>query len=223
MDGLSSALFAYQSELTHPTPLAAILFSLITYFAVGLSIHDGGASFFTFALMLFMFSVCVGQVFRLIACLTPRATTAQPMCGVYMVIMVLFSGYIIPYNGISDGWVWYYWINPLAYALKAVTINEFLGEDYDELICSNYPTCTQHARYGDIILEGRGEKKHVTSQASTAICLPILSPMALINLINTPIYFHAMQATPPSACTCGTQCCFCSEGTSFCWASPRWP
>ena len=133
-----------------------LIFCLITYFAVGLSQDDGGGRFFIFFLTILMFSVCVTQIFRLVACLTPEATAAQPLCGVYLVVMVLFSGYIIPKNGISDGWIWFYWINPTAYALTGVTVNEFLGSEYDDLICLDYPACSQTIRFGDNILEGRG-------------------------------------------------------------------
>mmetsp|Transcript_6808 Transcript_6808/g.11284 ORF Transcript_6808/g.11284 Transcript_6808/m.11284 type:complete len:1439 (+) Transcript_6808:110-4426(+) len=134
----------------------SILFGLINYFSVGLSTDEGGSRFFLFVLIILCFGVAISQVFRLIGSLTPESTAAKSMCGVTLVLMVLFSGYIIPKNGISDGWIWFYWMNPLAYALKAVTVNEFLGSEYDFLICGDYPACSQQLRYGDVVLESRG-------------------------------------------------------------------
>ena len=42
----------------------------------------------------------------------------------------------------------------MAYALKALIINEFTSRDYDFQICSNYPACTNTQRFGDSVLEG---------------------------------------------------------------------
>ncbi len=68
--------------------------------------------------------------------------------------MVLFSGFIQPKALISYGWVWFYWMNPMAWALKAVTINEFSSPKYD------FPFCSQgyclSGRYGDLILTNYG-------------------------------------------------------------------
>lgn len=69
--------------------------------------------------------------------------------------MVLFSGYIQPKSLISDGWIWFYWINPIAWAIKSVTVNEYKSSKYDFVICMN-PTCTATMRYGDFILEQYG-------------------------------------------------------------------
>jgi ABC-type multidrug transport system fused ATPase/permease subunit len=70
-------------------------------------------------------------------------------------IMVLFSGFIQPKPLIPPGWVWFYWLNPLSWAIKAVSINEFKSPKYDFLTCTN-PSCTEKARFGDYILEQYG-------------------------------------------------------------------
>jgi ABC-type multidrug transport system ATPase subunit len=131
-----------------------------------------------------MFGVTVSQIFRLFACLTAEPTAAQPLCGVYLVVMVLFSGYIIPKSGISDGWLWFYWINPLAYALKGVTVNEFLGSAYDDLICADYPACSEFIRFGDSVLQGRGNP---TDQAEVYYSLLFLFGSYVLMLVLTTL------------------------------------
>jgi ABC-type multidrug transport system fused ATPase/permease subunit len=69
--------------------------------------------------------------------------------------MILFSGFIQPKALISDGWVWFYWMNPMSWGLKAVCINEFKSSKYDFLTCTN-ADCTEKARYGDVVLEQYG-------------------------------------------------------------------
>ena len=174
----------------------AFIFSLISYWSVGMSNDNNGGRFFTFVIIIMCFGIAVSQIFRLFACLTPAATVAQPLSGVYLVVMVLFSGYIIPKNGISDGWIWFYWINPLAYALKAVTVNEFLGSKYDDLICANAPTCTQFVRLGDSILESRGNP---TDQSEIWYSLIFLIGVYLLCLaFTTAALSNVFTEKPPS-------------------------
>jgi ABC-type multidrug transport system permease subunit len=47
------------------------------------------------------------------------------VAGIFIVLMILFSGFIQPYNQISYGWDWFYWLNPVAWILKAVTVNQW--------------------------------------------------------------------------------------------------
>jgi ABC-type multidrug transport system ATPase subunit len=178
--------------------LEAILFSLITYFSVGMSLDDGGGQFFLFVLTILLFGISVSQIFRLVASLTAEPTSAQPICGVILVVMVLFSGYIIPKNGISDGWIWFYWINPLAYALRGITVNEFLGSDYDTLVCADYPACSQQLRFGDIVLESRGNP---TDQAEVYYGIIYVIGVYLLGLLGTTLALVFVvvepQPTPP--------------------------
>ena len=190
----ASAFVLAQSLVMLPLQIAEVfLFGLITYFSVGMSEDDNGGRFFLFMLTIFCFGLCISQIFRLVACLTSDPTSAQPICGVYLVLMVLFSGYIIPKNGISDGWMWFYWINPLAYALKGVTVNEFLGSEYDQLICADYPSCTQFIRLGDSILEGRGNP---TDQIEVWYSVIFLFGVYFLGLILTTLALKFIVIEP---------------------------
>ena len=135
--------------------LETISFTTIVYWSVGLSADDNGGRFFTFMFVVFMFSLCVSQFFRLVASNVASSTIAQTLAGVVLILMVLFSGYIIPKSNIPPGWIWFYWINPIAYVLRSVTVNEFLASDYDFPVCLD-TACTQTQRFGDLVLESRG-------------------------------------------------------------------
>jgi hypothetical protein len=135
--------------------IETILFCSITYWSVGMSSANNGGRFLTFLCIVFAFNLCATQYIRLIASFMPSPVTAQPLSGVGLVLMVLFSGYIIPESNIPDGWVWFYWINPLAWALKSVTVNEYLAPDYDWMVCKT-DNCTNPERFGDLYLDSRG-------------------------------------------------------------------
>ena len=58
-------------------------------------------------------------------------------------------------SGISYGWKWFYYINPLSWALQSITINEYSSPSYDFSYCLT-PDCSKSARYGDVVLQSRG-------------------------------------------------------------------
>lgn len=132
--------------------LEIVIFCCISYYSVGLS-HDEGR-FGTFLAIIFMFSLTASQLYRCIGSFMPSQTTAQPLSGVITVLMVLFSGYIIPKDSIPEGWKWFYWINPLSWAINSVSINEFASPKYDFQVCADI-TCSSTVSFSNVALEFR--------------------------------------------------------------------
>ena len=62
------------------------------YWSAGLSPDLNGSRFLTFEVILFTFAVTCAQLFRLFACVLPNISTAFPIAGVCIILMVLFSG-----------------------------------------------------------------------------------------------------------------------------------
>lgn len=85
----------------------------------------------------------------------PSPITTQPLAGIGVVLMTLFSGYIVSKSNIPPDWTWFYWLNPLSWTLKSVTVNEYLSSDYDWMVCVDL-SCTVQKRFGDVYLESRG-------------------------------------------------------------------
>ncbi len=104
-----------------------LIFAVITYFSVGLSDDWSGGRFFTFYFVVLLFGIAISQYVRLIASLTQSISSCGPICQLSLVIMILFSGYMIAPINMNDGLVWIYWINPLAYALKGILLSFFLA------------------------------------------------------------------------------------------------
>jgi hypothetical protein len=69
--------------------------------------------------------------------------------------MVLFSGFIQPKSLIPKGWQWFYWMNPMAWALKAVSVNEYSAPKYDFLTCTT-ADCSTQERFGTNTLKAYG-------------------------------------------------------------------
>eukprot|EP00981_Chlorochromonas_danica_P012641 scaffold5237_cov170-Ochromonas_danica.AAC.17 len=73
----------------------------------------------------------------------------------FLTYIVISLALAMPKSVISNGWIWFYWINPIAWALKAVTLNEFASPKYDYDTCLN-TACTEKERTGDFVLKQYG-------------------------------------------------------------------
>lgn len=171
--------------------LETIVFNSIVYWSVGLSDDYQGSRYFTFMFVVFVFGLCMSQFFRLIASVVSGYSIAQPLAGISVVLMVLFSGFIIPKSNIPPGWEWFYWINPVAYVLRSVTVNEYMAPDYDFQICA--PTCQ---RFGDLVLESRGNPtEQVWVWYSVAVLVALY--LFMLTLTTLALTFIRQEPTPP--------------------------
>eukprot|EP00981_Chlorochromonas_danica_P006281 scaffold1352_cov387-Ochromonas_danica.AAC.1 len=176
--------------------IEAILYVAIVYWSADLSAQENGSRFLTNVLISIAFGVCFSQIFRLIAALMPTMNAALPVCGVALTLCVLFSGFIQPKSVISDGWIWFYWINPLAWALKAVTVNEYASSKYDFMTCVN-AACTEHERFGDYTLKQYGNP---TNERNIWYSFAVLIAEFLFFFVLTDLsmtYVRSIPTPPP--------------------------
>jgi len=184
----TAAFVLSQTIVLYPFQIAeTFTFSTIVYWSVGFSETTSGSRYFSFMLILFVFGLCASQLFRLLASAIPSREAAQPLAGICTVMMVLFSGFIVPESNIPNGWIWFYWINPAAYCLKAVSINEFLSPDY-----SFYLSGTNE-RFGDVQLSSRGTP---TEMAWVWYCILIMLLMYIFFLLLSVYVLAYMQSEP---------------------------
>lgn len=139
----------------------------------------------------------MSQFFRLIAFVNKQLTVASSMAGIFIVLMVLFSGFILPKNQIPDWWIWFYYINPFAYALKAVTINQYLSTTYHNLpACPENPDNCPYANLGIAYLESVGMP---TTMDWVGYSIAILLGMYYVLFVLATLaleYFKAQPAPP---------------------------
>lgn len=121
-----SAMFLAKSIMDVPIfAVNIVIFSVILYWLAGLR-ADAGA-FFVFLAFILMATITNAAFFRLIAYISPNIDLAHTMSSVSLISMILYTGYLIPYSAMRGWFIWIYWINPLAYALGGLMMNEFRG------------------------------------------------------------------------------------------------
>ncbi|KAK3823093.1 MAG: ABC-2 type transporter-domain-containing protein [Benniella sp.] len=102
-----------------------LLFAVVLYFLSGLQRNVG--KFFVFVLILSLSTLCMTAFFRMWGCASKTFDDATKYSGVLLLALILYSGYLIPYQAMHGWFIWIFWINPLAYAFKALMSNEMRG------------------------------------------------------------------------------------------------
>eukprot|EP01117_Protostelium_nocturnum_P006316 TRINITY_DN227_c0_g1_i1.p1 TRINITY_DN227_c0_g1~~TRINITY_DN227_c0_g1_i1.p1 ORF type:complete len:1474 (-),score=463.74 TRINITY_DN227_c0_g1_i1:47-4363(-) len=102
--------------------IQVFLFSIICYFMFGLATTAG--QFFVFVFVLVISSLCMTNLFRVFGNTTPSLYVAQQFMTAILILMICYSGYLIPRPKMHPWLGWIYWVNPFAYAFQALFANE---------------------------------------------------------------------------------------------------
>ncbi|KAF8930773.1 ABC-2 type transporter-domain-containing protein [Dissophora ornata] len=138
-----------------------ILFSVVLYFMAGLQLEAG--KWFLFCLILFVTALCMTAFFRMWAAVSATFDAASRNSGLILLALILYSGYMIPYQSMHPWFIWIFWINPLAYAFKALISNEMRGLEFD---CTGATMVPHGPTYTDVqyqVCSLAGSKPGLTS------------------------------------------------------------
>ncbi|EGG16975.1 hypothetical protein DFA_07956 [Cavenderia fasciculata] len=121
------------------------LFSIIAYFMFGFQYRAD--SFFIWIFTMVGMTLCITNLFRGFGNFSPSLYVSQNVMSIYLLFMLTYAGYIVPYPKMHPWFQWFFWINPFAYAFKALMANEFMNNDFD---CSTsaIPYGPSYAAYG---------------------------------------------------------------------------
>ncbi|GMJ09284.1 polar auxin transport inhibitor sensitive 1, PLEIOTROPIC DRUG RESISTANCE 9 [Hibiscus trionum] len=125
----------------------AFLWTALTYYVIGYSPEP--ERFFRLLFLLFLVHQMATSLFRLIASVVRDPPFAANFSLFILMVIFLFSGFIIP-RPLLPAWVkWGFWLSPLAYSEIGVAVNEFLAPRWQEVSYSN-------STLGQTVLEERG-------------------------------------------------------------------
>ncbi|KAK6285958.1 hypothetical protein POUND7_012137 [Theobroma cacao] len=127
--------------------LDAFLWTAVTYYVIGYSPEP--ERFFRQLLLLFLVHQVAVSLFRLIASVVRDPSFAANFGLFTLLVIFLFSGFIIP-RPLLPAWVeWGFWLSPLAYSEIGIAVNEFLAPRWQKVSTSN-------ATLGQQVLSKRG-------------------------------------------------------------------
>lgn len=103
--------------------IEAVVWSCVVYFSVGFA--PGAGRFFRYMFLLFWLHQMAIGLFRTMAVLARDMVIANTFGSAALLIIFLLGGFIIPKDMIKPWWVWGFWVSPLSYGQRAISVNEF--------------------------------------------------------------------------------------------------
>ncbi|KIW86022.1 hypothetical protein Z517_01416 [Fonsecaea pedrosoi CBS 271.37] len=113
--------------------LTAVVFNVVLYFLSGL--RREAAQFFIFFLFAFLTRMAMMGLFRTIGAATKTVTQALAIAAVFVLAIVIYTGFTIPRPNMHPWFKWLSWCNPVAFAFEALLVNEFHGRQFP---CGNF-------------------------------------------------------------------------------------
>lgn len=126
--------------------LTSLAFNIVLYFVVHLRRNAG--RFFFFLLINFTITLCMSNLFRTIAAYFPSLSEAMTPASIFLLALIIFTGFVIPPQNMHGWCRWINYIDPVAYAFESLIANEF---HHREFPCSSivprggsYPTSGEY-------------------------------------------------------------------------------
>ena len=119
----SAELIAKQLVQIPVRLFAIILFTLIMYFLSNMKREPG--PFFQFLLMINLVVQAVSGLFTLISSFMPTLAAAMGICGVVLLLVAIYSSYMLQMRNMYWWFKWFAYTNPVLYAFEAIMTMQF--------------------------------------------------------------------------------------------------
>jgi len=110
---------------------AVFVLSTIVYFMANLAGSDFVAYIITCVTMCLL-SLCLRAWMSSFAAIAPNSSVAQGVSAVFVMLSLLFSGFIITVDLISDAFIWIFWLSPVSWAMRSLVQVEFQSKYYSD-------------------------------------------------------------------------------------------
>jgi len=126
-------------------PLAfaeTIIFGSIVYWVCGFAAE--AKLFVIFEIVLFVANLAMGMWFFFLAGICPNANVVMPVGMCSVLCFIIFAGFVVTKGQIPDYLIWIHWISPIAWALKALAINEYRSSSLDVCVYDGVDYCAKY-------------------------------------------------------------------------------
>ncbi|KAI3461649.1 hypothetical protein Pfo_018312 [Paulownia fortunei] len=110
--------------------IEAVVWSCVVYYTVGFA--PGAGRFFRFMFLFFSVHQMALGLFRTMASIARDMIIANTFGSAALLIIFLLGGFIVPKEMIKPWWVWAFWVSPLSYGQRAISVNEFTATRWME-------------------------------------------------------------------------------------------
>lgn len=108
----------------------AVLYTIPLFFITGLS--RAGGRYFIFLAIYYSVSNSLASLYRLMAFAVPNMIVANAAGALTLLACIITNGFTILSCSIPRWLIWVYWINPMAWSLRAFAVNELTSPRWQE-------------------------------------------------------------------------------------------
>ncbi|CAI5700434.1 unnamed protein product [Peronospora effusa] len=101
-------------------------------------------AYLLFELVLFMTNLAMASWFFFLSCASPDLNVANPVSMVSVLFFFLFAGFVITKEQIPDYLIWIYWIDPMAWSIRALAVNQYRDSSFDKCVYKDIDYCTNY-------------------------------------------------------------------------------
>ncbi|CAH0514956.1 unnamed protein product [Peronospora belbahrii] len=101
-------------------------------------------AFLMFELVLFMTNLAMAAWFFFLSCVSRDLNVANPVSMVSIIFFVVFAGFVIAKGQIPDYLIWIYWINPVAWSIRALAVNQYTDSSFETCVYNEVDYCADY-------------------------------------------------------------------------------
>ncbi|TMW59407.1 hypothetical protein Poli38472_004476 [Pythium oligandrum] len=139
----SSYVLAYVVNQIPYVFVESVAFGAMIYWMCGFVSNIG--SFILFEVFLFVTDLTFASWFFFMAAIIPDIHIAKSLVSVSIVFFIVFSGFLITRTQVPDYFVWAYWLDPLAWAIRSLAIIEYRDARFDKCVYDGINYCKEYA------------------------------------------------------------------------------
>ncbi|KAE9132727.1 ABC transporter G family member 36 [Phytophthora fragariae] len=120
----------------------SVVFGTIVYWMCGFITEVGYYLLFLLCMILTNLALCAW--FFALTAMSPNFNIAKPMSTFSITFYVMFAGFVVPKTKLPDFLVWIYWINPVAWCLRTLAVNQYRSPKFDVCVYDGEDYCSQY-------------------------------------------------------------------------------
>ncbi|GAB9477466.1 Atp-binding protein, partial [Globisporangium polare] len=123
----------------------SVIFGSMVYWMCGFVAT--AQAYFIYLVLLVLTNLAFAACFFFLAAIAPDLHIAKPMSMIAILFFVLFAGFVISKGQMPDYFIWIYWLNPIAWCLRAIAVNQYRSPKFDVCEYEDINYCTRFGKH----------------------------------------------------------------------------
>jgi len=137
----SAYVIACSLTLVPQALFETLIFGTLVYWMCGFEATAG--AFILYIVVLLLTNLVFASWFFCLSAMSPNLDIVKPMSTFSIVIFIFFAGFVITKDDIPDWLIWLYWIDPVAWCMRALSVNQYRSAEFDVCEYGGVDDCSE--------------------------------------------------------------------------------